>query len=123
MVSYACTSSLQKLAGLAPKYQHQLRTWFMTNAASLSIAKHKTQAHTHTHTHTRTHTHTHMPVLILVGMMMMSESANINWTHIPSALPAFLTIMIQPFTFSVANGIYAGMCKTIVQSVFPVFSL
>mmetsp|Transcript_7551 Transcript_7551/g.20098 ORF Transcript_7551/g.20098 Transcript_7551/m.20098 type:complete len:506 (-) Transcript_7551:990-2507(-) len=49
------------------------------------------------------------PVLILVGMMMMSESANIDWTHIPTALPAFLTIMIQPFTFSVANGIYAGL--------------
>jgi hypothetical protein len=48
------------------------------------------------------------PVLVLVGAMMIGEAGHINWSSIPTALPAFLTIVIQPFTFSIANGIYSG---------------
>ncbi len=48
------------------------------------------------------------PVLVLVGAMMMGEAGHINWVSMPTALPAFLTMVIQPFTFSIANGIYAG---------------
>jgi hypothetical protein len=47
-------------------------------------------------------------VLVLVGAMMMGEAGHINWTSMPTAVPAFLTMVIQPFTFSIANGIYAG---------------
>ena len=50
-------------------------------------------------------------------MMMMSESANIDWTHAPTALPAFLCIMVQPFTFSVANGIYAGLLFSFILKI------
>lgn len=48
------------------------------------------------------------PVLVLVGAMMMGESTHIDWSSMLTAIPAFLTIVIQPFTFSIANGIYAG---------------
>jgi AGZA family xanthine/uracil permease-like MFS transporter len=48
------------------------------------------------------------PVLVLVGAMMMGESTHIDWSSMITAIPAFLTIVIQPFTFSIANGIYAG---------------
>lgn len=41
--------------------------------------------------------------------MMMGESIHIDWQTMPSAVPAFLTMIIQPFTFSIANGIYAGL--------------
>jgi xanthine/uracil/vitamin C permease (AzgA family) len=49
------------------------------------------------------------PVLVLVGAMMMGESVHIDWGTMPTAVPAFLTIVVQPFTFSIANGIYAGV--------------
>lgn len=38
------------------------------------------------------------PVLILVGTLMMSESSSIEWHSISIALPAFLTIAIQPLS-------------------------
>ncbi|KAJ9512243.1 hypothetical protein QJQ45_012794, partial [Haematococcus lacustris] len=48
------------------------------------------------------------PVLVLVGAMMMGEAGHIDWTRMATAVPAFLCMVIQPFTFSIANGIYAG---------------
>ncbi len=49
------------------------------------------------------------PVLVLVGAMMMGETDQIDWRNMLVAVPAFLTIVVQPFTFSIANGIYAGL--------------
>jgi AGZA family xanthine/uracil permease-like MFS transporter len=54
------------------------------------------------------------PVLVLVGAMMMGESTHIDWSCMLTAIPAFLTIVIQPFTFSIANGIYAGLSMTVM---------
>ena len=51
------------------------------------------------------------PVLVLVGAMMMGEAGHLDWTRMTSAVPAFLTIVVQPFTFSIANGIYAGIAS------------
>ncbi len=54
---------------------------------------------------------TSTPVLILVGAMMMGEAGHVDWTRMTTAVPAFLTIVVQPFTFSIANGIYAGLAS------------
>eukprot|EP00879_Flechtneria_rotunda_P020882 GHRR01021987.1.p1 GENE.GHRR01021987.1~~GHRR01021987.1.p1 ORF type:complete len:391 (+),score=87.50 GHRR01021987.1:88-1260(+) len=54
------------------------------------------------------------PVLVLVGAMMMGESTHIDWSTMVTAVPAFLTIVIQPFTFSIANGIYAGLVMSML---------
>lgn len=54
------------------------------------------------------------PVLVLVGTMMMGECIHINWGSMPEAVPAFLTMVIQPFTFSIANGIYAGLAMSLL---------
>lgn len=54
------------------------------------------------------------PVLVLVGTMMMGESCHIDWSIMTTAVPAFLTIVIQPFTFSIANGIYAGLIMSVL---------
>ncbi|EFN53511.1 hypothetical protein CHLNCDRAFT_136863 [Chlorella variabilis] len=54
------------------------------------------------------------PVLVLVGAMMMGESTHIDWSSMLTAVPAFLTIVIQPFTFSIANGIYAGLTMSVL---------
>eukprot|EP00887_Chlorella_sp_A99_P007307 scaffold2.g7307.t1 len=49
------------------------------------------------------------PVLVLVGCMMLGEVTHIDWGCMLTAVPAFLTVVVQPFTFSIANGIYAGL--------------
>jgi adenine/guanine/hypoxanthine permease len=48
------------------------------------------------------------PALILVGSMMASHMAEIDWTDLRIAIPAFLTVVSIPFTFSIANGIALG---------------
>jgi len=40
---------------------------------------------------------------------MMGETDQIEWRNMLVAVPAFMTIVVQPFTFSIANGIYAGL--------------
>ena len=49
------------------------------------------------------------PALILVGFLMMREVVHIDFTDITHALPAFLTIVMMPFTYSIAEGIVFGM--------------
>jgi len=48
------------------------------------------------------------PALILVGCMMMSHVAEIDWTDMTVAVPAFLTITTIPLSFSIANGLAFG---------------
>ncbi|AOY75762.1 NCS2 family permease [Clostridium formicaceticum] len=49
------------------------------------------------------------PALIIVGVLMMSTLKEINFEDFGEALPAFLTIAVMPFSFSIANGIAAGL--------------
>lgn len=49
------------------------------------------------------------PVAILVGAMMMSQSVEIDWNNMSEAIPAFLTLVTMPFTFSITNGIVLGL--------------
>ena len=48
------------------------------------------------------------PALILVGAMMMAHTAEIEWGELRDAIPAFLTIVAIPMTFSIANGLSLG---------------
>jgi AGZA family xanthine/uracil permease-like MFS transporter len=48
------------------------------------------------------------PALVLVGFLMMVGVKDIPWDDIDLALPAFLTIIVMPFTYSITNGIGAG---------------
>jgi adenine/guanine/hypoxanthine permease len=49
------------------------------------------------------------PVLVLVGVMMMGESAKIQWENMNDALPAFLTLILMPLTYSITNGMIFGL--------------
>ncbi|HEU5139479.1 MAG TPA: NCS2 family permease [Bacillales bacterium] len=49
------------------------------------------------------------PALIIVGVLMASAMGNIQWNKFEIAVPAFLTIIIMPLTYSVANGIALGL--------------
>lgn len=48
------------------------------------------------------------PALILVGSMMMSHIGEIAWEDPGIAIPAFLTLITIPLTFSIANGLAFG---------------
>ena len=44
------------------------------------------------------------PVLILVGVMMMGESSKVEWHDMSKAMPAFLTAIMMPLTYSIPTG-------------------
>ena len=48
------------------------------------------------------------PALVLVGFLMMATVREIPWDDLELAIPAFLTIVLMPFTYSITNGIGAG---------------
>jgi AGZA family xanthine/uracil permease-like MFS transporter len=52
--------------------------------------------------------------LIIVGAMMAKAAKDINWKYWGDALPAFLTLAIMPFTYSIAYGLIAGIISYIV---------
>jgi AGZA family xanthine/uracil permease-like MFS transporter len=47
--------------------------------------------------------------LVVVGFLMMTAVRTIDWTDYEIAIPAFLTIVLMPFTYSISNGIGGGM--------------
>ncbi|ROV94880.1 hypothetical protein VSDG_07128 [Cytospora chrysosperma] len=53
-------------------------------------------------------------VLILVGSMMTQAVTEINWRYPGDSIPAFVTIALMPFTYSIADGLIAGVCTYIV---------
>ncbi len=58
------------------------------------------------------------PALILVGAMMMWSIKNINWDEMVEAIPAFLTIVAIPFSYSIADGIAIGFISYPVLMLF-----
>jgi len=48
------------------------------------------------------------PALIIVGALMIGAVASIKWTDMTEAIPAFLTMLAMPLTFSIANGLALG---------------
>ena len=47
--------------------------------------------------------------LVVVGAMMMRQAADIDWSNTTMAVPAFLTMVMMPFTYSIADGIAWGI--------------
>jgi AGZA family xanthine/uracil permease-like MFS transporter len=52
--------------------------------------------------------------LVIVGFLMMLSVRQIDWTDYEIALPAFLAITLMPFTYSISNGIGAGIISYVV---------
>lgn len=71
------------------------------------------------------------PVLVIVGAMMMGQIRDVDLTELHVALPAFLTIVAMPFTYSIANGIGIGfitwsamhLCTGRARAVHPLMYL
>ncbi len=57
------------------------------------------------------------PALIIVGMYMMTPITKIDWQNMEEAIPAFLTMTIMPFTYSIAEGITFGVLFFVITTV------
>jgi AGZA family xanthine/uracil permease-like MFS transporter len=54
------------------------------------------------------------PVLVFVGFLMISQVVKVDWDDLEEGLPAFLTMALMPFTFSITIGIGAGFIMYVV---------
>ena len=57
------------------------------------------------------------PALVVVGFLMMQQVKGIDWDDLEVAIPAFLTIVLMPFTYSITVGIGAGFVSFAVIKV------
>ncbi|WP_022919717.1 NCS2 family permease [Ruania albidiflava] len=58
------------------------------------------------------------PALVVVGFLMMTQVLGIDWARAEVAVPAFLTIILMPFTYSITAGMGAGFIAFVVIQVF-----
>jgi len=54
------------------------------------------------------------PILIVVGSMMLRGITDVDWIDAAESIPAFLTLSVMPFTFSIAHGIAAGLVSWVL---------
>jgi AGZA family xanthine/uracil permease-like MFS transporter len=57
------------------------------------------------------------PALVVVGFLMMTQVVGIDWSDMEIAFPAFLTIVLMPFTYSITAGIGAGFITYVLLKV------
>jgi len=58
------------------------------------------------------------PALMIVGFLMMTQIKDIDWDDYGIAIPAFLTIILMPFTYSISVGIGAGFVSFVAIRLF-----
>ncbi|MFJ1751404.1 NCS2 family permease [Kitasatospora sp. NPDC088134] len=55
--------------------------------------------------------------LVVIGAMMMSQARHIDWADRETAIPAFLTCVLMPFTYSITAGVAAGVVSwTVIKA-------
>lgn len=57
------------------------------------------------------------PVLILVGLFMLSPILEVDFDDYCQSIPMFITLIIMPLTYNIANGIAFGLISYVVMSV------
>jgi adenine/guanine/hypoxanthine permease len=57
------------------------------------------------------------PALVVVGALMVARVREIDFSDFTVALPAFLTIVVMPFTYSIANGLGSGFISYVLLQV------
>ncbi|SEF42410.1 putative MFS transporter, AGZA family, xanthine/uracil permease [Caloramator fervidus] len=57
------------------------------------------------------------PALIIIGLFMLSPIFKINFEDYTEAIPAFLTIIMMPFTYSIAEGLVFGIVSYVVLKI------
>ena len=57
------------------------------------------------------------PALILVGALMTQSIAQVDWRDFSEAVPAFITMLATPLTFSIATGLSLGLISYTVVKI------
>jgi len=55
------------------------------------------------------------PILIFIGTLMMGQVGQIDWNNMRIAIPSFLCIVMMPFTYSIANGLFFGVASYLLM--------
>ena len=58
------------------------------------------------------------PALIFVGVLMLKNFSNVDMSNMRSAVPAFLTLVMMPLTYSISNGIGIGCISYVLITLF-----
>ena len=58
------------------------------------------------------------PALIFVGVLMVKNFANVDMSDVRSSVPAFLTLIMMPLTYSISNGIGIGCIAYVLITLF-----
>ena len=58
------------------------------------------------------------PALIFVGVLMLKNFSKVDMNDMRSAVPAFLTLVMMPLTYSIANGIGIGAISYVLITLF-----
>lgn len=62
------------------------------------------------------------PALLFVGVMMLKNFKDIDFTNMTNAIPAFLTLIMMPLTYSISNGIAFGMISYSIMKILSIRS-
>ena len=57
------------------------------------------------------------PALIFVGFLMMQSISSIDFQDLTEGIPAFITIMVMPFAYSISKGIAFGMISYVICKI------
>lgn len=57
------------------------------------------------------------PILVIVGLFMVTAISKVDFSDYTEALPAFLTIIMMPLAYSIAEGIVFGMLSWVILKV------
>jgi len=58
------------------------------------------------------------PALVMVGVLMAASLKAIDWEDVGEAVPAFLTVIVMPLTYSISEGLAAGFIAYPIVRVF-----
>ncbi|GAA4548220.1 NCS2 family permease [Amycolatopsis samaneae] len=57
------------------------------------------------------------PALVVIGAMMMAQCRNVPWHDTDYVIPVFLTVAVIPFTYSITNGVGAGLIAFVLIKI------
>jgi AGZA family xanthine/uracil permease-like MFS transporter len=57
------------------------------------------------------------PALVIVGVMMCSDTTKVIWDDYTEAIPAFITMLLMPLSYSISDGIMLGVIVYVVMKM------
>jgi len=57
------------------------------------------------------------PALVIVGVMMLSNTTGVDWGDYTEAIPAFITMLLMPLSYSISDGIMLGLIMYVLMKV------